>query len=657
MTERTDEETGSYVSSSDEDDEQLLNVAGGAGREEEWEEWQGEAADADEDVTKSLFGPERLPNPEAAMDHDAAKFGFDIRQFAIQERLDEYGIIRVINFIRSQVAAGSDPLPLLAAASGGGAAGAAAPWLDDRYLVPALEDDALLFYDFEDVAAAAAAAAAGGTPDGAAGPGAAGGGGDGAAAAATATAASELARLREENEALRTALAAMRQAFLPEELREDSGGEGPSTSAAAAAPAPAAADAGAGASTSVPAAGSPGQAADPEAAAAAAVAAAAARKVDAAYFDSYSYFDIHREMLGDKPRTESYQAALERNPGLIRGATVLDVGCGTGILSLFACRGGAARVVAVDGSERIAGFARRHAELAGYSDSTGGPMTVVSGKLEELAGKLPVKQVDVIVSEWMGYALLFETMLDTVLHARDVYLRPGGAVLPDRASIFIAGASSAAGGLGFWKDVYGFDMSPVAGAIAEAGQGQAVVLEVRPEHLITDTACVKELDLCTMRSEDQDFTAEFRLQALPPPTPQPTNPDAQPAQQPQQPQGGSGPREVGCIALWFETAFSQRHCSEHPVVLSTSPYQPTTHWVQTLLTLRKPVPLAGAVVSEPGAAGGCAGASVISGRISVVRSRQQHRSLDIALEYRAELSDGNVIEEAQLYHMSVTAPS
>lgn len=43
------------------------------------------------------------------------------------------------------------------------------------------------------------------------------------------------------------------------------------------------------------------------------------------------------------------------------------------------------------------------------------------------------------MSEWMGYALLFESMLDTVLHARDVYLKPGGAVLPDIASIFIAG--------------------------------------------------------------------------------------------------------------------------------------------------------------------------------------------------------------------------
>ena len=93
--------------------------------------------------------------------------------------------------------------------------------------------------------------------------------------------------------------------------------------------------------------------------AASAAAAAAAAAVDAAYFGSYAFFDIHREMLGDAARTEAYRAALEDNPTLVRGARVLDVGCGTGILSMFAARGGAAAVVGLDGSERIAGFARQ----------------------------------------------------------------------------------------------------------------------------------------------------------------------------------------------------------------------------------------------------------------------------------------------------------
>jgi protein arginine N-methyltransferase 3 len=65
--------------------------------------------------------------------------------------------------------------------------------------------------------------------------------------------------------------------------------------------------------------------------------------------------------------------------------------------------------------------------------------------------QLLLLQVDVIVSEWMGYALLFECMLDSLLAARDRWLAPGGAVLPDLASIAVAGASREAFGTGFWQ--------------------------------------------------------------------------------------------------------------------------------------------------------------------------------------------------------------
>ena len=84
-----------------------------------------------------------------------------------------------------------------------------------------------------------------------------------------------------------------------------------------------------------------------------------AKEVDRSYFDSYGGFGIHQDMISDKPRTESYQQALESNPSLVRGKVVLDVGCGTGILSLFASRAGAAKVISVEGNERMAGFARQ----------------------------------------------------------------------------------------------------------------------------------------------------------------------------------------------------------------------------------------------------------------------------------------------------------
>ena len=52
---------------------------------------------------------------------------------------------------------------------------------------------------------------------------------------------------------------------------------------------------------------------------------------------------------------------------LFQDAIVLDVGCGTGILSLFAARAGAKRVIAVDASD-IALKAKRIIEANGYED-------------------------------------------------------------------------------------------------------------------------------------------------------------------------------------------------------------------------------------------------------------------------------------------------
>ena len=51
-------------------------------------------------------------------------------------------------------------------------------------------------------------------------------------------------------------------------------------------------------------------------------------------------------------------------------------------------------------------------------------MTLLKGRIEDLT--LPVDHVDIIISEWMGYFLLFESMLDSVLWARNKYLKPNG---------------------------------------------------------------------------------------------------------------------------------------------------------------------------------------------------------------------------------------
>ena len=127
---------------------------------------------------------------------------------------------------------------------------------------------------------------------------------------------------------------------------------------------------------------------------------APARDDDTHYFTSYAGHDIHQTMISDVSRTLSYARFLlhPRNAALIRGKVVMDVGCGSGILSLFAARAGAKKVIAIDASDVA------HRAAANVKDNgMDGIVEVVKGKVEELDERLKEYhgKVDLLVSEWM----------------------------------------------------------------------------------------------------------------------------------------------------------------------------------------------------------------------------------------------------------------
>jgi type I protein arginine methyltransferase len=116
------------------------------------------------------------------------------------------------------------------------------------------------------------------------------------------------------------------------------------------------------------------------------------------YYESYSHFSIHEEMLKDEVRTNAYRRSIVKNKHLFKDKIVLDVGSGTGVLSMFAALSGAKHVYAIDMANIV-----EKSKLIVAENNLSDKITPIKGKIEEI--DLPVDKVDIIISEWMGYFL------------------------------------------------------------------------------------------------------------------------------------------------------------------------------------------------------------------------------------------------------------
>lgn len=223
------------------------------------------------------------------------------------------------------------------------------------------------------------------------------------------------------------------------------------------------------------------------------------------YFDSYAHFGIHEEMLKDETRTLTYRSALMHNKHLVKNKVVLDVGCGTGILCLFAIKAGARHAIGIECSNII----DRAAEVV-KANGMADKITLIKGKVEEVELPEEFPKVDIIISEWMGYCLFYESMLNTVLFARDKWLAPGGLIMPDRATLYVCAIEDRQykdEKINWWDSVYGFDMS----CIRKVALTEPLVDVVDPNQVVTNCCLIKEVDMYTITVEDLSFTTPFSL--------------------------------------------------------------------------------------------------------------------------------------------------
>lgn len=273
------------------------------------------------------------------------------------------------------------------------------------------------------------------------------------------------------------------------------------------------------------------------------------------YFDSNSHFGTHEELLKDRVRTRAFMRATLNNKHLFNGKNVLDIGTGTGILAMLAVKAGAKHVYAVE-SSGIAHIAKAIVKKNGMDKQ----ITVIEGKMEEV--KLPVEKVDIIVCDWMGYALVQSSMISTIINARDRYLVKGGLIFPDRATLHICGIEDAEykeQRIGFWDNVYGFNMS----CMKEGSHSEPLIDMCQSQQVVTSFDTVHSIDLNTATVDCMNISSKFTIQAK---------------------------RRDFChaLVLYFDVYFNASH---KPIHFSTGPKVQFTHWKQCVVYLDEEIPL------------------------------------------------------------------
>ncbi|XP_071415202.1 protein arginine N-methyltransferase 3 isoform X2 [Pithys albifrons albifrons] len=492
--------------------------------DEPWEEEEEEEEEgaAVGQQTRCLFCDRLFSSAEVVFSHCKTEHQFNVTDLIQKHGLDFYGYIKLINFVRLKKPTGAYVSSL----------SSPLPWEGEEYLKPELEDDLLLQFDIEDLCEPANALPCNGLND----------------------TVVLLEQLKHAEHRARVAEAALARA--QDDLQKMKRFAQDFVM-----------------NTDVRSSSASSAIADLQ------------EDEDGVYFSSYGHYGIHEEMLKDKVRTESYRDFIYQNPHIFKDKVVLDVGCGTGILSMFAAKAGAKKVIGVDQSE-ILYQAMDIIRLNKLENI----VTLVKGRIEEV--DLPVEKVDVIISEWMGYFLLFESMLDSVIYAKDKYLAEGGSVYPDICTISLVAVGDMnkhADKLLFWEDVYGFDMSCMKKAVIP----EAVVEVLDPNTLISPASVIKHIDCNTASTPDLEFSADFTLSI-------------------------TMSTKCTAVAGYFDIFF-EKNC-HNKVSFSTGPQCDKTHWKQTVFLLEKPIPV------EAG--------EELRGKITVRRNRKDPRSLFITLSVK-----------------------
>jgi len=250
----------------------------------------------------------------------------------------------------------------------------------------------------------------------------------------------------------------------------------------------------------------------------------------------------HRDLLAESRQQMGFKKEIERvvNPDSV----VLDLGCGTGIHTLFACRAGAKKVYAVE-SESIIQIAKNVIAANGYSDR------VEFVHADSRTVQLPEK-VDVLVSN-VGF---FYSM-KCLPHAARAFLKPNGHMIPRLAQFHFVPYSDAAfyrQNVKFWdQPKYGFDFSS-AKSMASHHPHYRVM---NPKNFLAQPLTVAPIEFA--KADRERFHCEFEMKF-------------------------ARPGVVHALGGWYDF-----HASGKEAFLSNKPPFRSNIWTNFLLPLEEPL--------------------------------------------------------------------
>lgn len=258
------------------------------------------------------------------------------------------------------------------------------------------------------------------------------------------------------------------------------------------------------------------------------------------FIPEYELVPVHKLMLSDRIRTKFFCDAIEARTDT--DSIVVDLGAGTGILSLAAARAGAKRVYAIERT-RIANVADRLFKKNQLAEK-------ICLLIQDSKEAIIPEAVDLIVSEWIGVHVFQENMLLDFIDLRDRILKPDGKLIPEAVSIWLAPMNNnpimSDEVLKWQEPIEGFDFSE----IFDLSLNDVYIAQISPEDLAAPGNLAHTLDLYSVQRFDSFQVRTSYVFDV--------------------------PQTIKGICGWFSAKLTEN------IILDTSPYALATHWCQTV---------------------------------------------------------------------------